>query len=421
MDIRRLAARPLCVLALAGASLTAGAQPSDLGPAPVVLRDAPYVFDTAEQHGIRVTVIARGLPHPFSLEFLPNGDALISERGARLRLVRGATGTSPQLAAEPVSGMLEPPGFRNGGLHDLALHPRFAENRLVYFTFNERATPPAAASSGATAGRGGPGGRATWSALVVARGRLDANGTALTNVERVFVAEPVSGVSGSRVAFSSDGFIYVTTGAPFGDEAQDPSRSYGKVLRLTEDGKTPADNPFAGREGGNAAVYSIGHRDQLGLVVHPSGAVLSAEHGPNGGDEINLILPGRNYGWPLYSFGRAYEGPRATPQPTAEGIELPLVLFVPSIAPTSLEVYTGERFPAWRGNVFVGSARIGEIPRTGGLERIVLNDNLEELRRERMLTDLRQRIRDVRQGPDGLLYVITDEDDGALLRIEPAN
>src|SRR5690606_13077256 len=226
----------LCVLALAGASLTAGAQPSDLGPAPVVLRDAPYVFDTAEQHGIRVTVIARGLPHPFSLEFLPNGDALISERGARLRLVRGATGTSPQLAAEPVSGMLEPPGFRNGGLHDLALHPRFAENRLVYFTFNERATPPAApaATSAAPGGRGaGPGGRATWSALVVARGRLD--NTSLTNVERVFVAEPVSGVSGSRLAFSNDGFIYVTTGAPFGQEAQDTSRSYGKVLRLTED------------------------------------------------------------------------------------------------------------------------------------------------------------------------------------------
>jgi glucose/arabinose dehydrogenase len=253
---------------------------------------------------------------------------------------------------------------------------------------------------------------------VLARARLD--GTALTNVERLFVAEPVSGVSGSRLAFSGDGFVYVTTGAPFGQEAQDPARSYGKVLRLTEDGKAPRDNPFAAREGGNAAVYSLGHRDQLGLVVHPSGAVLAAEHGPNGGDEINLILPGKNYGWPLYSFGRNYDGPRYTALPTGEGIELPLVLFVPSIAPTSLEVYTGERIAAWQGNVFVGSARIGQIPRTGGLERIVLNENLEELRRERLLTDLRQRIRDVRQGPDGLLYVITDEDDGALLRIEPA-
>jgi glucose/arabinose dehydrogenase len=166
-------------------------------------------------------------------------------------------------------------------------------------------------------------------------------------------------------------------------------------------------------------VFSIGHRDQLGLTVHPNGTVLAAEHGPNGGDEVNAILPGRNYGWPTWTYGRNYDGTRLSAMPIVDGIEQPLVLWVPSIAPTGIAVYTGDKIPAWQGNLFVGSARIGEIPRTGGLERVVLNDTLGETRRERLLGDLHQRIRDVRQGPDGLLYVITDEDDGALLRIEP--
>ena len=165
----------------------------------------------------------------------------------------------------------------------------------------------------------------------------------------------------------------------------------------------------------------MGHRDQLGLTVHEAtDTVLAAEHGPNGGDEINVILPGRNYGWPKFSFGRTYEGPRISEAPLGPGIEQPLVMWIPSIAPTGLTFYTGDRIPAWKGNLFVGSARRGEVPRTGGLERVVVTDKLEELRRESLLTELHQRIRDVRQGPDGLLYVITDEDDGALLRIEPA-
>ncbi len=146
---------------------------------------------------------------------------------------------------------------------------------------------------------------------------------------------------------------------------------------------------------------------------------MTAEHGPNGGDEINVILPGRNYGWPTFTYGRDYQGPRLSPTPFGEGIEPPLVVWLPSIAPTGLTFYTADRFPAWKGNLFVGSARRGEVPRTGGLERVVVNEKLEELRRETLLTELHQRIRDVRQGPDGLLYVLTDEDDGALLRIEP--
>jgi len=190
---------------------------------------------------------------------------------------------------------------------------------------------------------------------------------------------------------------------------------------VRDDGTAPPDNPFVGRDGARPEVFSLGHRDQLGLTVHAAtGAVLNAEHGPNGGDEVNRILPGRNYGWPTFSFGRDYEGPRISETPLGPGIEQPLILWLPSIAPTGLTFYTGDRFPAWTGNLFVGSARRGEIPRTGGLERVVLNDRLEELRRETLLTDLHQRIRDVRQGPDGLLYVLTDEDDGALLRLEPA-
>jgi glucose/arabinose dehydrogenase len=165
----------------------------------------------------------------------------------------------------------------------------------------------------------------------------------------------------------------------------------------------------------------MGHRDQLGLTIHPTnGAVLTAEHGPNGGDEVNVILPGRNYGWPKWSYGRTYEGPRWSETPLAPGIEQPLMLWIPSIAPTGLMFYTGDRFPSWKGNLFVGSARRGEVPRTGGLERVVVTDKMEELRRETLLAELHQRIRDVRQGPDGLIYVVTDEDDGALLRLEPA-
>jgi glucose/arabinose dehydrogenase len=215
--------------------------------------------------------------------------------------------------------------------------------------------------------------------------------------------------------------LFITTGAPFDQQAQDPASVYGKVLRLRDDGTIPPDNPFAGRSGARGEVYSMGHRDQLGLTVHPAtGRVLSVEHGPNGGDEVNLILPGKNYGWPRVSFGRDYQGPRISESPVAADVEQPLLLWIPSIAPTGMTFYTGDAIPAWKGNLFVGSARRGEIPRTGSLERVVINDKLEELRRESLLGELHQRIRDVRQGPDGLLYVITDEDAGALIRIEPA-
>jgi glucose/arabinose dehydrogenase len=389
-----------------------GQQQPDLGIAAVVVKDTPYVFDTAEQHGIRFSVVVRGLPHPFSLAFLPNGDALIAERSAGLRLVRNAAsgkGGAATLEPQPIGGMPERYEQRTSGLHDIALHPKFAENSLVYFSYNKL---------GEVIPDSNPPGR-RQAAITVQRGRLE--GGALKNVAEIFSGEFSTGSSGSRLAFGADGLLYVSTGAPFGmTAAQDPGSVYGKILRIRDDGTAPADNPFVKQAGARPEVFTLGHRDQLGLTVHPNGAVLAAEHGPNGGDEVNLILPGRNYGWPKWTYGRNYDGTRMSQMPVTEGIEQPLVLWVPSIAPTGIAVYTGDKIPAWRGNLFVGSARIGEIPRTGGLERVVLNDKLEELRRERLLGDLHQRIRDVRQGPDGLLYVITDEDDGALLRIEPA-
>jgi glucose/arabinose dehydrogenase len=384
----------------------------DIGIAPLALTQSSYTFDTAEVHKIRVTVVAKGLPHPFAFAFLPSGDALIAERGMQLRIVRNALGTSgqaPVLDPEPVPGMPQiVPPYRGGGLHDIALHPKFAENKLLYFTYNKAGEADPKAPSARRP-----------SAISLWRGRFDGKG--LVKVEELFVGE-FGGGSGSRIAFGKDGCIYMTTGAPGpGELAQNANSVYGKVLRLNEDGSVPKDNPFVGREGARPEVFTLGHRDQLGIAVHPgNGAVLTAEHGPNGGDEVNVILPGRNYGWPKWSFGRNYNGPRISASPFVEGIEQPLLVWLPSIAPTGMSFYSGDRLAAWKGNLFVGSARRGEVPRTGGLERIVFNDTLEELRRETLLTELHQRIRDVRQGPDGLLYVLTDEDDGALLRIEPS-
>ncbi len=397
------------LVGLIGATAQAQQQP-DLGIAPVVVRDTPYVFDTAEQHGIRVSVVVRGVSHPFSVAFLPNGDALLAERSGALRLVRNAAsgkGGAAKLEPTPIAGTPERNAQRTSGLHDVVLHPQFARNQLVYFTYNKLgdAVPDAKPPR-------------RQSAVTLARGRLE--GTSLRDVRDIFTGDWSAGSSGSRIAFGSDGLVYVTTGAPFSDAAQQLDTVYGKVLRLRDDGSIPTDNPFLGRAGARPEIFSFGHRDQLGLAVHPNGTVLAAEHGPNGGDEVNEILAGHNYGWPKWSFGRDYDGSRISPTPLSDGIDQPLVLWIPSIAPTGLAIYSGDKFPAWRGNMFVGSARIGEIPRTGGLERVVFNDKLEELRRERLLGELHQRIRDVRQGPDGLIYVLTDEDDGAMLRIEPA-
>jgi aldose sugar dehydrogenase len=405
--------RLLYAAAALAATLAARAQQLNIGVAPVALSEPSYVFDTAEQHKVRVAVVMRGLKHPFALALLPNGDALVSERGIALRLVHGVSGTEGKpavLEPTPIAGLPQiVPTYRGAGLQDIELHPQFAQNHRIYFTINMPGAPPPADAKP-------PAGR--QSIVTLMRGTL--SGGALTHVEVLFSAAESGYSGGSRMAFDRGGMLYVTTGAPFSDQAQRLDSVYGKVLRFKDDGKLPADNPFVGHTGARGEIFALGHRDQLGLTVDPaSGAVLDTEEGPNGGDKVNVILSGRNYGWPKASFGRNYDGSPLTDSPLLDGIEHPLIVWLPSIAPGNLVFYTGERLAAWKGNLFVTSARRGEIPRTGGLERVALTANLGELRRETLFTDLHQRMRDVRQGPDGLLYVVTDEDDGALLRIEP--
>jgi glucose/arabinose dehydrogenase len=192
------------------------------------------------------------------------------------------------------------------------------------------------------------------------------------------------------------------------------------VLRIRDDGSIPADNPFVKQAGAKPEIYTLGHRNSLGLAMHPgTGEIWQNENGPNGGDEINILRPSANYGWPVVSLGRTYTGPWQSKAPTHAGFEPPVVYWTPAIAVSGMTFYTGDKFPKWKGDVFVGSLRTGEIPGTGHVERILFNEKMEELRRESLLVELRQRIRDIRQGPDGLLYVLTDEKEGAVLKIEP--
>jgi glucose/arabinose dehydrogenase len=363
----------------------------DLPRAP--LGDGPFIFDTAEQHKIKVTVITKALDRPFGITFLPGGNILVSERGGKLRIIRDGV-----LDAQPIGGVPKVNSRANAGLYDFVLHPEYAQNQWIYFAFSKP-------------------GEGDQSATVLARGKLQGN--SLLQVQELYSTEPGTNVGGSRLAFAPDGRILITTpAAGVVEKAQDPGSAYGKILRLNDDGSIPRDNPFAGKPGYRPEIYTLGHRDQLGLVVHPSGTIFNAEHGPNGGDEVNLIKPGANYGWPVISFGRQYDGTRIPPY--KEGMEIPQIVWVPSIGPSGIMFYTGDKFPAWKNNLFVGSARYGEIRGFGHLERVVLNDKFEDIRREMIMGDLHQRFRDVRQGPDGNIYALTDQEVGALLKIEPA-
>jgi aldose sugar dehydrogenase len=382
------------------------------------LGDGPFNFETYEQRKIRVSVVTKGLSHPWSLAFLPGrpstplgaGDMLITERVGRLRLVRNGV-----LQPEPVKGTPKVVSISTmAGLMDIALHPRFAENRWIYISYHKPVGM----------GKSADGKDFPLASNSILRGTWD--GTQLTEVRDIFVADDVD-MEMSRIAFGQDGMLYMTIGGPGTGPPESLNRPQhgndyaGKILRMTDEGGVPKDNPFVGKPGFKPLIYTMGHRTQLGLAINPfNGEVWAGEQGPNGGDEVNVLKPGKNYGWPLVSYGSDYRGPRFAAFAAGKDFEEPRLFWTPAIALSGMMFYTGDRFPNWKRNLFVGGMREGEIARTGQLQRIVFNDTWQELRRESLLRDLHQRIRDVRQGPDGLIYVLTEEDEAALLKIEPA-
>jgi glucose/arabinose dehydrogenase len=394
----------------------ATAPPAINWPSPPI-PDGPLQYETGLVRPVKITVV-KGLNQPWAMAFLPDGAILITERSGRLRIVRNGV-----LDPTPVAGLPQIQAQGLAGLMDLQLHARFAENQFVYFTYHKPQSPAPAAATPAP--QGGRGNALPPGVVTLGRGRWD--GSKLVDVKDLFSAAPVG--NASRIVFGRDGMLYMSVGygdPPLGNPdparmpPQDPMSLIGKTLRLRDDGSVPPDNPFAGKPGYRPEIYTMGHRNILGLTVNPvTGAVWSLEHGPNGGDEVNVLQPGKNYGWPLVSYGRFYLGPRVSVNPFKEGMEPPLIYWVPSIAPAGLLFYTGDRFPQWKNNLFVGAMRQGEVPRSGHLQRLDFNETWEELHRESMLRELQQRIRDVRQGPDGLIYLLTGENDGALLKLEP--
>jgi glucose/arabinose dehydrogenase len=391
------------VLVLASVGLTL-AQGRGGGPPLAIPRaafgDGPWTVEAAEGVKIRMSVVTKGLVNPWSFAWLPDGSMLITERPGRLRLLKNGV-----LDPTPIGGVPVVKAQRLSGLMDVALHPKFAENHILYLTYNK-------------------GREDGMLATVLARGRLEGN--SLKDVKDIFVAEPWwdgAGGSASRIVFGRDGMLYMTTGSGGGAnfaQGQEKNIHKGKVLRLKDDGTVPPDNPFVKQPEFKPEIYSWGHRNSLALVVHPvTGELWNSENGPNGGDEINIVKAGKNYGWPTVSMGRSYEGPWQG-KFEKDGMEGPLVYWMPAIAASGLMIYTGDKFPQWRNNAFVGAMRYGEIPNTGHLQRIVFNEKTEEIRREMLLTEFRQRIRDVKQGPDGFVYLLTDENPGVLIKLEPA-
>jgi glucose/arabinose dehydrogenase len=359
----------------------------------------PQIFESSD-YTIRIVEVAAGLSNPWSLAFVPNGDILIVERVGALRIVRDGV-----LDPQPIAGTPEVHTTILGGLLDVVLHPQFADNDLVYLSYSKAMD-------------------ATHSTTAVARAELA--GDRLRGLEEIFVANTRSTSPtnfGGRMVFGPDGRLYLTVGErQEQDRAQDTMDHGGKVLRLNGDGSAPADNPFYGRAGYQPEIYTLGHRSPQGLAVNPrTGALWENEHGPLGGDEINILIPGANYGWPLVSYGMDYDGTQITETglTAAEGLEPPFMYWVPSIAISGLSFYTGDAFELWQGNAFVGSMMTGRIRWTGHVQRLSFNEAGRPITREPLLGNLRQRIRDVRPGPDGFIYVLTDQNPGYLLRLEP--
>ena len=371
------------LLAMAAVSLGAAS--------PLAAAERLGTFESAK-HRFHLVKVVDGLEHPWGLTFLPDGRMLVTERPGRLRIVADGW-----LVPEPVTGVPEVWDDGQGGLLDVALHPGFAENGLIYLSY----ASPDDDNDAATA---------------VARGRLV--GARLEDVEEIYVALPRDDGGrhfGSRLLFA-DGYLFVTAGErgeP--DRAQDVADPAGSVIRLLGDGRVPEDNPFVGTADARPELYSIGHRNPQGMAREAAtGRIYAVEHGPKGGDELNLIEPGMNYGWPVITYGKSYMGFKIGEGTHKEGMAQPVHYWVPSISPSGLMIYDADRFPAWQGSFFAG-ALSGEL-----LVRLEVADG-KAVVEERMLEDLEERIRDVRQGPDGLIYLLTDHPEGMLLRLEPAD
>ena len=346
----------------------------------------------SEKQAFRVVELVRGLEQPWSLAFLPDGRMLVTEKAGRLRIVQDG-----KLDPQPVAGLPPVTVHGQGGLMDVAPHPRFKDNGLVYLSFAAR-------------GEGGVG-------TEVARGRLA--GSRLEDVQVIFRQTPKGSTGrhfGSRLVFDREGYLHITLGDRGEMErAQRPDDHAGSVIRLHDDGSVPGDNPFVGKLGWRPEKYTLGNRNQQGAALHPqTGELWTHEHGPQGGDEVNVIRAGANYGWPVITYGVNYGiGTRIGEGTSKPGMEQPLHKWVPSIAPSGMAFYTGDKFPNWRGNLFVGALK-GEM-----LVRLEL-DGQNVVREERLLKGTLGRIRDVRAGPDGYLYLLTDESRAVLARLEPA-
>ena len=346
----------------------------------------------SDEHSFRVVRLVEGLEHPWSLAFLPDGRMLVTEREGRLRSITGG-----RLDEKSIEGLPQVEQYGQGGLLDVVLHPEFEKNQLVYLSYAAR-------------GADGVG-------TELARGRLA--GSRLEDVQVLFRQSPKGRAGqhfGGRIVFDRDGYVYLTLGDRGDrDRAQKPDDHAGSVIRLHDDGRVPKDNPFAGKAGWKPEKFTLGNRNMQGAALHPrTGMLWTHEHGPQGGDEVNVIKAGVNYGWPVITYGRNYGiGTKIGEGTEKPGMAQPLYKWVPSIAPSGMAFYTGERFPRWRGNLFVGALR------DQMLVRLVL-DGEQVLKEERLLKGVLGRIRDVRAGPDGLLYLLTDESRGVLARLEPA-
>ena len=354
---------------------------------------AETITTTSSEAGpIRVVEVARGLEIPWSLAFLPDGRMLVTERAGRMRIV------SPDgLLSKPLAGLPKVHAEGQGGLLDVALGPDFATEGLIYFSYAEPF--------------------ADGARTAVARARLDATDLRLTETTRIFAQNEAPGGGnhwGCRLVFDRQGNLFITLGERFSyrDRAQELNSHLGKIVRIRPDGTVPPDNPLINRKEAQPEIWSYGHRNVQGAALHPeTGRFWTHEHGPQGGDEVNIILPGRNYGWPVITHGREYVTGRRIGEGTERAdVVAPLHVWTPSIAPSGMTFYTGNEFPSWRGNLFVGALR-GSM-----LVRLALDDE-RVLHEERLLTEMDHRIRDVRQGPDGKLYLL-DETAGRILRLE---